>query len=195
MRRQALPAVILAATVVVAGCSGNDDEAKTNTTTASPTIAKGKSGTPRGGGPKSVDRHDSTATGAEALRLTLTADAALDNSPVDAQRRAASLLTPQLAKVLSKPLGGNGGGGAWPGWNDVRTHKGYTRVTTTVMDDDAAPDAPTTSAHRYRAVVTATDGKGWTKPVSDHLWLVTMTRSSTTQPWQVQSLEDQGPAS
>ena len=121
----------------------------------------------------------------EAAALMYTSDTATDASPIDAQLRAASHMTPDLAAAIADapPIGG----GAW--WNELAAHQGTTTATARLAPEAGQPPDTPTTAHRSLAVEiipTGTDGwQGGPRQLSVRLVL---TRPSTVDGWRISDL-------
>jgi hypothetical protein len=185
-RRHSLTStVVLAAAVLLAGCSQADDTTATSSGDAMPTaegVPTGHADAPRGGSLRDVDEQDPDAVADAVAAAMYTYDTRLDLSPADATRRARSLLSARMAAAVASPM--PGGGGAE--WLDLAAHDGYTTVTVERVEEAGAPPDTMTEAYRQRRVrVTSHGADGWTRPARITHLFITLTRDSSTDPWRV----------
>lgn len=160
--------------------------------TAQDTAPVGKAGTPRGGGVSlgGLKRTDSAAVASAAVRGANIVDLLLDHSPVDAQRRVSSLMSPDLAKVLAQPLAAQSAVGAgWPGWEELRSRQGWSSADAMNIGESGDGDHGNTSVQRFMVTVTGHDAHGWSSQLSQDPWLVKLSRTSAGAPWQVTGMQ------
>jgi hypothetical protein len=173
------------AALLLTGCSQTDDTKATSSSDAMPTaegVPTGEAGAPRGGSLGDVDEHDPDAVADAVAAAMHTYDTRLDLSPVDASRRARSLLSARMAAAVASAM--PGGGGAE--WLDLAAHDGYTTVTVERVEEAGAPPDTRTEAYRQRRVrVTAHGDDGWTRPARIVHLFITLTRASSSDPWRV----------
>ena len=183
---------VVALTFGVAGCSTQTQN--TSSTTAAKTAAadpltaqpipSGASGAPRGGviSPSSVTGSNADAVATAAVATMYRYDSAIDNSPMDATRRAKPWLTPDYAAAVDKPM--PGGGGAE--WLTLAGHHGYTATSVKAAHDDGAPPDDPTHASRQRVVtITAHGDNGWTIQPTVVTVFVHLVRATPSTPWRI----------
>jgi hypothetical protein len=109
-------------------------------------------------------------------------DSAIDNSPMDATRRAKPWLTPDYAAAVEKPMPGGGGAD----WITLAEHHGYTTATVKEAHDDGAPPDDPTHASRQRVVTVTPQGdNGWTVQPTVVTVFVNLVRPTSSAPWQI----------
>ena len=111
-----------------------------------------------------------------------TMDTTTDTSPLDAQRRAATWLAPNLAAATEQTE--TISGGAW--WTELAAHRGTTTVDAHLATEAGQPPDTTTLAYRsIAATITPTGTDGW----HGQPWIVTtrlvLARPDQTRPWQI----------
>jgi hypothetical protein len=184
-------AALASAGLLLSGCGALDPEPAASHPSTKPSrrlapepVPVGERGTPRGGGisPASVNTHDADAV-ADAVAATMYRyDTRLDNSPMDASRRAEPWLTATYAEALSRPMPGGGGAD----WIALAAHDGYTTTTVRAVEESGAPADTRTEAFRQRQVlVTAHGDNGWTRRYGTHVLFIHLTRSNPSAPWRV----------
>lgn len=188
---------LAASAVLLTACAGNEsdtppaaDPESTSSAPAEPTqesVATGQSGSPRGGRIElaDVDQRDPDAV-ADAVALTAYRyDPRVDNSPMDALRRATPWLTADYAEAANQPMPGGGGAD----WLALIKNDGYT--SSTIEDASEADQPPDTAdaAYRQRLLTVTTHDAGGevTHTQTDVLWLVLSTDTGS-QKWAVESI-------
>ena len=181
-----------ALSVALSSCSGSTQNTSgapaptpslTNTLEAQP-VPTGTSGQPRGQllDPGTINTADADAVATAAVETMYRYDSAIDNSPMDASRRAQPWLTSDYAAAVAKPLPGGGGAD----WITLAQHHGYTTTSVKDAHDDGAPPDDPTHVSRQRVVTLTPHGdNGWTAQPAVVTVFVNLVRQSTTAPWQV----------
>ncbi len=147
-------------------------------------IPTGTTGTPRGGviAPSSVAGANADAVATAAVATMYRYDSAIDNSPMDATRRAKPWLTPDYAAAVDKPMPGGGGAD----WITLAAHHGYTTTSVREAHDDGAPPDDPTHASRQRVVTVTPQGdNGWTAQPTVATVFVNLVRPTPNVPWQI----------
>lgn len=123
---------------------------------------------------------------ADAVAAALvTADAATDTSPVDAVRRAATWMTPDLAAVLEESETTSGAG--W--WGELVEHDGSTTAMVEPVEDSGQPADTETTSYRVRWVERIPAGPdGWEGEPYGQTYFITMTRADPAAPWLVSEI-------
>jgi hypothetical protein len=129
-----------------------------------------------------VDRQDPDAVATAAVTTINQWDTTTDQSPADALRRAAPLLSTELVtdSIAALPPQGSAF------WSELAGHQGYTDVTVTLANEYGQPrntDTAATSVTSY--VVTATGDDGWNQTADPAVLRVRMGRPTTADPWTV----------
>lgn len=207
-------AALLLTGLILAGCSGEnapdsptgapvDVEQQTPTRPAIGTAApppmdasnwtpesapSGQGGQPRGLDldPEQVDTTDAIAVANAFAATILTSDAAIDASPIDADRRAARWATSEYAAVLTESRPGSGGAS----WLALERDNGYLSVELTAhpaVDAGLVDVSGLLTEVPILAVITAHDAD---VPPRESSVLVTLVRTDTDQPWQVNNWYD-----
>lgn len=150
-------------------------------------VPPGRRGVPHGGliNPASVDQHNPTAVGRAVLIVMYRHDTAIDNTPLDALRRARPWLTPlyRAGFTAARP---HGAGTRWATWT---AHHAYTTVTLRGYTDASQPDDTTRIASRsYRVTYTPTGRDHWHGHPTTVTAYLTLTRANPHQPWRVDAL-------
>ncbi len=152
------------------------------------TVPPGRAGIPRGTPPTPgpVNLADPTAVGEAFTVATFSYDANIDVSPADAQRRSMQFATPSYAAKLQ-------GSGTQPGgarWSTLADHHGYTTPSLAENHDGGhRPDTPTTAVRSWMVTITGRSADNWTAPMGTALVFVSLTRTSSTTPWQVSGVQ------
>ena len=181
-----------ALTVALAGCSAHTQT--TSATATTPTsltnsldaqpVPTGQPGLSRGDliDPATVNGQNADAVATAAVATMYSYDTAIDNSPMDASRRATPWLTPDYAAAVAKPMPGGGGAD----WITLAQHHGYTTTSVRDAHDDGAPPDDPTHASRQRVVtVTPLGNNGWTVQPTVVTVFVNLVRSTSGAPWQI----------
>jgi len=186
----ALTATVL--TIALVGCSTQTTSAPhataatpslTNSLNAQP-VPTGTTGRPRGTviDPATVDRRNADAVATAAAATMYSYDTTIDNSPMDAARRAKPWLTASYAAAVAQPMPGGGGAD----WLTLAQHTGYTTASVADAHDDGAPPDDPTHASRQRVVTVTTYGtNGWTVPPTVRTVFVNLVRATSSAPWQI----------
>lgn len=205
MTRNALLAAATTASVLLAGCTGAQDDppvrsgevAATSTpprasdgpvpdaSTWTPEPAPaGEPGTPRGLElPDQVDATDPLAVAEAYTATVLSYDTAIDASPVDASRRAAQWATPELGATISAERAGRGGAD----WTTLAESNGYLSVAFTThpaVEDGLVTTEPDQLATDVPQIVTVTAHDA-DLPEQQFSVLVGLTRNHPDEPWLV----------
>lgn len=145
-------------------------------------VPTGKSGRPRGGFPSEVDEEDAGEVSRAFAIASVDQDTRIDQTPFDAQHRAAHWAGGDLARELRQA-------GAQPGgadWNEMASHDGYTDVEATryAGADDASDQ--TRRAERGWVITTVQrDSDDWRGERDSQVIVTTLARASTDDPWRV----------
>jgi hypothetical protein len=188
-RRGVLVAVL---SLTLTGCATQAEQ--TGSTPPTPTtvintldpqnIPAGKTGQPRGGviEASTVNNTNADAVATAAVETMYRYDTRLDNTPMDATRRARPWLTSDYAVAVAKPMPGDGGAD----WITLAKHDGYTITSVKDAHDDGAPPDDPTHASRQRVVTVIPHGSaGWTSPPTVVTVFVTLVRPTSSAPWQI----------
>lgn len=182
----------LALTLAITGCStqtlNTRSTARPTSSTSDPLDAQpiptGTTGQPRGGviPPSSVAGTNADAVATATVATMYRYDSAIDNSPMDATRRAKPWLTSDYAAAVEKPMPGGGGAD----WLALAEHHGYTTTSVKEAHDDGAPPDDPTHASRQRVVTVTSQGdNGWTVQPTVVTVFVNLVRPTSSAPWQI----------
>jgi len=178
--------------VAMAGCSVQTQNTSaapratpslTNSLEAQP-VPTGTTGQPRGQiiDPATVNGQDADAVATAAVATMYRYDCSIDNSPMDASRRAKPWLTPDYMAAVAKPMPGGGGAD----WITLSQHHGYTTTSVKDAHDDGAPPDDRTHASRQRVVTVTPQGdNGWSAQPTVVTVFVNLVRPTPSAPWQI----------
>lgn len=189
---------VICAVFVVAGC-GSDDHGKTKgehrspaptarpnaTYSEPPPLPSGAAGTPKAGLPTHIDEQDATSVARAIAVTTWTFDTSIDNSPADAQRRTAGLLTAGYARTITtaRPVAAPDAS-----WTAMADHHGYSTVTVRQAHDTAPDDTLIEAYRQFEVAVTPHGRDGWKGPTETWVEWIHLVRSKTGDPWKADNM-------
>lgn len=151
------------------------------------TVAPGRAGTPRGGAVAhgGVRRGSASSVARAAVLITTRMDTTIDRAPVDAEARAAWLMTGRLARAVRTPVTGTGGGL----WDAATAHRAWSTpvLASTSLGTDT-PSTPTLTGRCYLVTISWHGTHGWHRTQRDVGYCVELTRTPHTSAWQVAQL-------
>ncbi|MGF0118757.1 hypothetical protein ACQFYA_20890 [Promicromonospora sp. Marseille-Q5078] len=192
-----LVVALTAAALLLAGCANADPEGAATPTALAPTRAPSGNGQDSNPDPDATPSTPSTPKAppsADEVADTVTRtwwqlDGTVDDSPVDAHRRAAGHLTEHFAEANTQDLPGNPGD--W--WNQLVADKAHYKVAVTEADTAMAADLPDDTPHRATrariAELTPTNDDGPTGDPRIVVMTIDLYREAEDQPWLVDDMQ------
>jgi hypothetical protein len=170
--------------------SGEDPYATPETPRPADPLPAGSSGTPRGAQPTldAVKRVDATAVSGAALRVMWSYDTRHDTTAHDASVRLADtgLCTKTYAETLREHAPRADGGTRWSRWT---THHAYTSVELKRTEEAGRPkDTATTAYRQWTGTLTPHGQHGWRGEPVTSVAFVELSRGAAGGPWLISAI-------